>query len=467
MRIAHASVALISAVALAACGGGDGAPGRAAQSTPAPETAEKEPLTAEGLRRAVKTPAIVAHLRRLESIARDNDGHRAAGTRGGEASIDLVAGRLRDAGYRVRLQDVRFPFFDERERPRVSAGDRRLRARRDVATLIYSAGGRAEGPIEQVPRLGCAARDHARVQRGEIALIRRGVCTLRRKAKLAADAGAAAVLIVNDGGPGRTGTIPGTLGSPGVRVPVVGTSVPAGRALAAARRATVEVNAVSERRTTRNVIADSPTGRAAGTVMLGGHIDSVTEGPGINDNGTGIATLLEIAERLAEREAPRHRVRFAFWGAEELGLHGSRQYVRRLSAARRREIAAYVNLDMTGSPNPARLVYDGDAGPRGSVRIERALRGHFRAARLPSGTATMRGGSDHTPFMRAGIPVGGLFTGAGGTKSAEQARRFGGRAGRPLDRCYHRGCDTVANVDRRLLGQNADAAAHALVVLAR
>ncbi|CAA9531807.1 MAG: Uncharacterized lipoprotein aminopeptidase LpqL [uncultured Solirubrobacteraceae bacterium] len=453
-----------AAVALTACAGDDEAPARPAQAQ-APFA--PAPLTSAGLRRAVGTRGLVGHLRRLQAIAREHGGNRAAGTPGGEASIDMVAGRLRAAGYRVRLQDVPFPFFEERARPRVSADGRALRARADIATLAYSAGGRADGRAVRVPGLGCAAEQHAGVGRGDVAVVRRGTCTLRTKARLAEAAGATAVLIVNSGGPGETAPFAGTLGSPGVGIPVVGTSTAAGEALASARRVTVAVDATSERRTTRNVIADTPRGAKPGTVMLGAHVDSVTEGPGINDNGTGVATLLEIAERMAEREAPGRRVRFAFWGAEELGLHGSRRYVRTLPDDRREALGAYINLDMTGSPNPVRFVYDSARAPRGSARIERVLRAHFRSARLAVDETGMRGGSDHAPFLRAGVPAGGLFTGAGGAKSAEQARRFGGRAGRPLDRCYHRACDTVANVDRRVLGQMADAAAHAVVALSR
>ena len=465
MRLLPLVLALaLGAVVLGACGGDDDAPARPAQAQ-APSALA--PLSSAGLRRAVRTRGLVGHLRRLQAIARENGGNRAAGTPGGEASIDMVAERLRAAGYRVRLQKVGFPFFEERARPRVSADGRALRARIDVATLAYSAGGRADGRAARIPGLGCAADQYAGVGRGDVAVVRRGTCTLRAKARLAEAAGAAAVLIVNSGRPGETAPFAGTLGSPGVGIPVVGTSSAAGEILATAQRVTVAVDATSERRTTRNVIADTPGGAKRGTVMLGAHIDSVSEGPGINDNGTGVATLLEIAERMAEREAPGRRVRFAFWGAEELGLHGSRRYVRTLPDDQRTALGAYVNLDMTGSPNPVRLVYDSARAPRGSARIERVLRRHFRSAGLAVDQTGMRGGSDHAPFLRAGVPVGGLFTGAGGTKSPAQARRFGGRAGRPLDRCYHRSCDTIANVDRRVLGQMADAAAHAVVALSR
>jgi Zn-dependent M28 family amino/carboxypeptidase len=215
------------------------------------------------------------------------------------------------------------------------------------------------------------------------------------------------------------------------------------------------------------VVADTRTGRRDGTVVLGAHVDSVPAGPGINDDGTGVATLVEIAGRLAASgRPPAHRVRFAFWGAEELGLYGSRAYVASLSQAGRAEIGAYVNLDMTGSPNPVRLVYDGRAGPPGSQRIEDALRAPLRAAGLRVGETGLRGGSDHASFARAGIPVGGVFTGADAVKARAQARAFGGRAGRPLDPCYHRACDTVANVDERVLGELATAVAAALETLA-
>ena len=121
-----------------------------------------------------------------------------------------------------------------------------------------------------------------------------------------------------------------TLGSPGIDIPVV---IVAGVSLRPGARAAVRVNAVSERRTTDNVIAESPGGSAERVVMAGGHLDSVTAGPGINDNGSGVATLLELAEAVGPRP-PGGRVRLAFWGAEELGLIGSRRYVRSLDAGR-------------------------------------------------------------------------------------------------------------------------------------
>jgi len=157
---------------------------------------------------------------------------------------------------------------------------------------------------------------------------------------------------------------------------------------------------------------------------------------------------------------------FAFWGAEERGLLGSRHHVATLSDDERRTIGLHLNLDMVGSPNFGRIVYTGDGEPRGSVRIENAFRAYFAARRLPVEEASLGGASDHAGFARAGIPVGGLFTGADELKSAALAGRFGGEAGRSFDSCYHKACDTVANIDFGILDQMADAAAVVAVRLA-
>ena len=217
-------------------------------------------------------------------------------------------------------------------------------------------------------------------------------------------------------------------------------------------------------RRTRNVIGEIGPADAPRVYMAGGHLDSVVAGPGLNDNGSGVAAGLEVAEQLASRPlAGGAAFRVGFWAAEEIGLVGSRRYVDRLSRAERRRIKAYVNLDMVGSPGDAKAaVYAGD-GADGRA-IEAALR-----KGLPPGAPEERlgGASDHASFQRAGIEVGGVFTGASERVSAEAARRFGARAGRPADPCYHRACDRLANVDRAMLERVADAVEAALRSLAR
>jgi aminopeptidase S len=138
---------------------------------------------------------------------------------------------------------------------------------------------------------------------------------------------------------------------------------------------------------------------------------------------------------------------------------GSTAYVQSLSARERRQLHAVLNFDMVGSKNFGRFVYDGSTAPPGSARIEDAFRAYFAARRQTVEELSLGGGSDHAPFARAGVPVGGLFTGADERKAAGLVSRFGGVAGRPFDPCYHQACDTVSNINVRVLGQMADAAA--------
>ncbi|WP_157250003.1 M28 family peptidase [Nonomuraea typhae] len=209
-----------------------------------------------------------------------------------------------------------------------------------------------------------------------------------------------------------------------------------------------------------NLIADWPQGPASPTLMLGAHLDSVAAGPGINDNGSGSASLLEIALTLAaQRPTLTKHVRFGWWGAEEQGLIGSRFYVQNGGA---QGVEAYLNFDMTGSPNPGYFVYDDDT----------QLQGLFNAYYSSIGVQTERetigdGRSDHASFKNAGVRVGGVFTGASERKSAAQAQKWGGQANASFDRCYHSACDTYpSNINTTALDRNADAAAYVLWNLA-
>jgi Zn-dependent M28 family amino/carboxypeptidase len=194
----------------------------------------------------------------------------------------------------------------------------------------------------------------------------------------------------------------------------------------------------------------------------------VPEGPGINDNGSGTATVLELAIQMSRLGiAPANRLRFAFWGAEEWGLLGSMHYVDQLPEAERKKILLNLNFDMLGSPNPVRFVYDGDGsdggptGPAGSAEIEDVFLDYFRGQTLPTLPTAFDGRSDYGPFIAQGIAAGGLFSGAEGLKTPEQAQVFGGTAGEAYDRCYHQACDDLANNDDRALDELSDAAAHA------
>ncbi|WP_046500925.1 M28 family peptidase [Streptomyces odonnellii] len=207
-----------------------------------------------------------------------------------------------------------------------------------------------------------------------------------------------------------------------------------------------------------NLIADWPGGDPNQIVMAGSHLDSVTSGAGINDNGSGSAAILETALAVSRAQLqPAKHLRFAWWGAEELGLVGSRYYVTNLPAADRAKITGYLNFDMIGSPNPGYFVYDDDPA------IEQTFKDYYAGLGVPTEIETEGDGrSDHAPFKNAGVPVGGLFSGADYIKTAAQAQKWGGTSGQAFDRCYHSSCDTTANINDTALDRNSDAVAYAV-----
>jgi Zn-dependent M28 family amino/carboxypeptidase len=196
-------------------------------------------------------------------------------------------------------------------------------------------------------------------------------------------------------------------------------------------------------------------------VVVGAHLDSVPEGPGMNDNASGSSAILEAALRLAREPAAGPPVRFAFWAAEERGLLGSRHHLDALSEEERRRIGLYVNLDMVGSPNFGRFIHImRENGTSLATSARQAFVRYFDERGLPveERTGYRRGfGSDDSSFAAKDIPTIGLFTGASGSKSAAQAERFGGDAERPFDPCYHKACDMTDNVNPQVLGQITDA----------
>ncbi|MFI7078269.1 M28 family metallopeptidase [Micromonospora sp. NPDC049903] len=225
-----------------------------------------------------------------------------------------------------------------------------------------------------------------------------------------------------------------------------------------------------------NLIADWPGGDPNAVVMTGAHLDSTTAGPGINDNGSGSAAILEVALAVARTGfTPDRHLRFAWWGAEELGLRGSQYYVNNLPTAERSRIKQYLNFDMVGSPNAGYFVYDGDnsdgvgsgPGPAGSAQIEQTIQAYFTSIGVPTRGTDFDGRSDYGPFISVGIPAGGTFTGAEGTKSSAQASLWGGTAGQAFDPCYHRACDTLTNINDTALDRNADAIAYTVWTLAQ
>ncbi len=426
---------LLCAVALTSCGGGDGDGDEAPPLRVPPE---------------IDRHVVLRHLSALQRIADRNGSNRAAGTPGYAESVGYVARTLRDAGWTARIERFRFPWWSERASDLRVTGGAALRHGRDFRPLIYSGAGQADGPLRAVGN-GCTGEELAGVGPGDVALARPAGCLFRVKAANAERAGAAALLI---GDPARSaGASTATLVAPGARLPVVIVRRAVADRLQDGARARLRVETDGGSRTGLNVVAHS-AGSGPRVVMAGAHLDSVPAGPGMSDNGSGVAALLAVAENTGPR-ASGAPLRLGFWGSEEFGLYGSRRYVGSLDREQVRRIAAYVNLDMVGSPNPVRAVYGASQSrPRARAaarRIARLLRARVRPAESTGGA------SDHVPFADAGVPVGGVFTGA--------SRR--GPGGRPRDGCYHLACDRLSNVNVRVLVDLARATASTLAVLSR
>lgn len=416
--------------------------------------------------------AINRHLIALQRIADSHGGNRAASTDGHAASAEYIAGKLEQAGYTVTRQE--FPFvYTETLAEELTVDDTDVPITVMTYSLLTPEGGLtaplAVIPVDDTP--GCEPSDYTDYGdvTGKIALVARGVCPFAQKQAAAADAGALAAIIYNN----EAGPLNGTLGDPAdARIPTGGISQSDGQALAGRDGATVtlDLRQLQENRTSYNVVAETKTGRKDNVVMAGAHLDSVPAGPGVNDNGTGSATLLETALQLGGAPKVENAVRFAFWSAEEYGLIGSTYYVDSLSFEQQLDIALYLNFDMIGSPNAAYFAYDGDdsdgvgagPGPYGSARIEQTLTGYLNARGIPTEGTDFDGRSDYGEFMVAGIPAGGLFTGAEGVKTPEQAAKWGGQAGVAYDPCYHQACDTLGNVEQTVLDHNADAIAYTI-----
>lgn len=450
-------------------------------------TAVQAETTATKLPKLVTAKDIRRHQQNFQKIAEHNGGTRASGLPGYDISAKYVADQLKRAGFTPTTQKFPFDFFQEKspsELEQTAPQQHKYEHDTDFHTLSYSGTGEISGNATAVDTdsadSGCEAADFTGFPAGNIAVIKRGTCPFGDKAANAETAGAKAVLIFNDGAdPSREGPVAGTLGRP-FALPVVGPSFAVGTDLAKAAQAggltlRVKTDTVNEKRDTWNVVAETKAGRDDNVVMLGAHLDSVPEGPGINDNASGSATLLTIAQQIGKIKKIKNRVRIAWWAAEEGGLIGSEHYVANLPEAERAKLALYLNFDMTGSPNFIRGIYDGDGStgdnavtpPAGSGAIEKVFADYFAGRDLPTEDIPFTGRSDYAAFAEAGIPIGSMSSGSDGIKTEEQAKKYGGTVGQPYDPCYHQECDGYDNVNMEALDTIADGAAHATETFAR
>ena len=477
-----AAAAAVSALVLV--GGVTAVDASAAPGGPSAKACATRPNDiSDRLTQCVTLAGVREHQQALQNIANANGGTRASGTPGYAASANYVKTKLEAAGWSVTTQEFPFHRFVIKSPSVLEQVTPAPAGALPHVIMTYSPSGETTAPVTAPSGdfRGCNASDWAGFPAGNIAIVSRGAppgfpvpCTFALKALNAAANGASGVVIYNN----IDGALNGTLGAGfSGTLPVVGITQSLGVQLSAAIPAGLELHlktdTISTPTTSTNVIAELPGLNDENVVMAGAHLDSVEAGPGINDNGSGSAALLEVAENLA-KVTPRNTLRFAWWGGEEGNLIGSTFYVNNLATEDLQDIALYLNFDMIGSPNYVLFIYDGDdsdatgagPGPAGSGQIEDLFEAFFAARGLPTKGTDFTGRSDYGPFIAVGIPSGGLFTGAEGIKTAQEAETWGGTVGVAYDPCYHQSCDTFANNNDKALDVNSDAMAHAVITYA-
>ncbi|KAG2222992.1 hypothetical protein INT45_012291 [Circinella minor] len=438
--------------------------------------------------KGVKLSGLLRHTDALQKFADEGgNGNRVFGSKAHNATVDYIYNFGKKNGYETSIQYGTFTYSEAVAEKASIASPEAENPDIPIKLMTYSPSTPAEGVTAEVVNtgnLGCADSDYSDVS-GKIALVQRGTCSFGEKAAAAGKAGAAGLLIYNT----EAGDLNGTLGEVlDAAAPVGGISKTDGEALVKLTESgTVSLNLLliekREDRTSANVCAETKTGNKKNVVMLGAHTDSVAAGPGINDNGSGTAGLLEVSHLLRKKKV-NNAVRFCWWTAEEFGkflicawkkicgkeisLLGADHYVKSLTEEQISNIALYLNFDMIASPNYFNGIYDGDGstfelpGPEGSGAIENLLEDFFKSQGAKYSPTEFDGRSDYGPFIDVGIPSGGTFTGAEGNKTEEEASWYGGEAGKPYDECYHAACDTTENLSNEAFVLHSKAIAHAV-----
>lgn len=410
---------------------------------------------------------LMENLANLERIATENGGNRAFGLAGFDASRDFVFNRVSTSqAFQATKQDF----------PALYANVDSITFKVDNNSIYvfgptYSPSTSPTGLTRQLvlgptgdPGCSMEGYDGFDVQ-DKMVLVQRGTCptggTIAGRIRPAAAAGAAVVILYNDVPTNVTG---GTLSAPDPEnfVPsgfinqadgeILRDRLLAGEIIEPYFQQTQMV----ESRITQNILVESRGGDPNNVIMLGAHLDSVKAGAGINDDGSGSSLLLELFDGLKQFTF-RNKIKLAWWGAEEIGLVGSRYYTTQINNTKEAEdLLLYLNFDMVSRGYFG--VFDGDgsthglAGAPGSDVIEALFVDHLESQGINVTAAVFTGGSDYASFMSTlNKPVGGLHTGTG----VDQ------------DDCYHQQCDGYANANPNTLTINAKAAAHVLSVLAQ
>ncbi|RWA10240.1 hypothetical protein EKO27_g4885 [Xylaria grammica] len=423
----------------------------------------KPKISSEKLQADLQTKNLWSHLVALDKIASANGGNRAFGLPGYAASVDYVWEKIsKIKGAKAWKQD--FPsLFNFVQSIELKLNDEAVY----VYGLTYSPSTPDEGITGELVlgpegTLGCDAASYVEFDvTGKVVLVDRFQCptggTLAGRVRPAAAAGAAAVLVYNNV---ETNVTAGTLSAPSADfVPAGFINQADGLALKKRLEAGEKIEAyfqqdqIVEERVTQNVFLESLDGDPDNVVVLGAHLDSVQAGPGINDDGSGTALLLELSKAVLKYKT-KTKVRFAWWGAEENGLIGSKYYCSSLQVPEINKILAYLNFDMVSRGYFGVGDTDGSShgsiGPVGSEIIEQIYIDYYTGKGHEVTPAILTNGSDYASFW--GIlnkPFGFINT---GTAPAQ-------------DPCYHQACDTIDNPNSETLTINARAAANAIAIL--
>ncbi|CAL3970280.1 unnamed protein product [Diplocarpon coronariae] len=425
------------------------------------------PLVASDvLQRGLLRSALVEKSEALLSLADDNT--RLYGTSGHNKTVDWIQSALSAYSnyYDVEVQ----PF----QMPAVVTTFRASATRFVADAMEMSPEGSVSAPLVLVADNGCAAADFPPEVAGAISLIKRGSCPFGQKSAIAGGAGAVGVIHYNNVGGRLT---PFTLGNQsdypqGPFAPTAGVSDVVGASLLsllAAGPVHASLSIDSTELTTYNVFAQTKGGDQDNVLELGAHSDSVIEGRLSHHRLSAIPT--DHVAQLLTNFSVNHAVRFSWFSAEEQGKRGSYHYLNSLSEEELAGIRLFLNFDMIASPNYIYGIYDGDgssfnvSGAAGSGEAEKLFEDFFAQEGLPFEPIVLRL-SDSLPFFEAGIPTGGLFTGATENKTDEQAARFGGQAGVPFDLAYHTALDDVNNLNLTAFLNNAKAIAHTVATYA-
>lgn len=404
-----------------------------------------------------------AHLRALQTVADSNGGNRATGTPGYDASVDYVVKALKAKGFEVTTPEFQRLYTVSEGKPTLTVAGRSYSV--DQASLLVQTppGGLAGPPVRPSRSDGCAVADYPpALPDNAIAVVDDTGCSVVDKHNSAVAKGAAGLIVISaaqDRGSSANLFGPGYYNQLKVPVAVVGAS---GAAALARTNAPIRLVLDTEniQIKSRNVLAQTKTGTPDEVVMVGARLDSPPGSPGINSAGSGVAAVLETALQLGPLPPVTNAVRFAFWGD---GINGAMDYVFGMDSEGLNSIALYLNFDMLGSPNAGYFTDDGDQSglpgtgvrsadvPEGSAAIERTLAGYLNLAGKRPADMPLSIRSYYHPFLVAGVPIGGMTTGASQTKTTVQARLWGGQAGVAFDPQYLSVGDTVDNINRQAL----------------